>query len=179
MLFQLETSIPIKSLTCYKQLLEREGIDERIESLVSGRGMVEDHNWNRKKQRFCVHKVGNVIYYPEETGDSTRPAQRVVAIKNLWDTLVGVQSQLSHGGRQRMEKHLIEHGTHVPRPVRRREGGRARTRLYTSQSSQTPLGNAGGGGFANGTRRIEVYPQLPGLLQQVRHPASAQDQDSG
>ena len=82
--------------------------------------MAEDYNWNRKKQRFCVQKVGDesALYYPErETGDSTRSAQRVVAIEDLWDTLVGVHSQLSHGGRQRMEKHLIEHGTHVPRPV--------------------------------------------------------------
>ena len=62
-----------------------------IESIVSGRGMVEDHNWNRKKQSFCVQKGGDVsaLYYPEnETGDSTRPAQRVVAIEDLWDTLV-------------------------------------------------------------------------------------------
>ena len=129
-----------------------------IESIVSGRGLVEDHNWNRKKQRSSVQMVGDVsaLYYPEkETGGSTRPAQRVIAIEDLWDTLVGVDSQLSHGGRQRMEKYLIEHGTHVPRPV-------------------IP------GGFADGTRwRIQVYPQLSGLLQQVRHPASAQDQDSG
>ena len=90
-----------------------------IESIVSGKGMAEDHNRNRKKQRSCVQKVGDVsaLYYPEETGDSTRPAQQVDAIEDLWDTLVGVHSQLSHGGRQRMEKYLIEHGTHVPRPV--------------------------------------------------------------
>ena len=30
---------------------------------------------------------------------------------------MGVHIQLSHGGRQRMEKYLIEHGIHVPRPV--------------------------------------------------------------
>ena len=51
------------------------------------------------------------------TGDSKHPPQRVVAIEDLWDTLVGVHNQLSHGGRQRMERYLIEHGTHVPRPV--------------------------------------------------------------
>ena len=82
--------------------------------------MAEDHNWNRKKQRFCVQKFGDVsaLYYREkEMGDSTRPAQRVLAIEDLWDTLMGVHSQLSRGGRQRMEKFLIEHGTHVPRPV--------------------------------------------------------------
>ena len=46
----------------------------------------------------------SALYYREkETGDSTRPAQRVVAIEDLWDTLVEVHSQLSHGGRQRME----------------------------------------------------------------------------
>ena len=121
MLFQLENFyISIKSPSCYKQLLGREGIDERIESLVSGRGMAEDHNWSRREQRSSVQLVGDVsaLYYPEkETGDSTRPAQRVVAIEDLWDTLVRVHSQLSHGGRQRMEKYLIEHGTHVPRPV--------------------------------------------------------------
>ena len=76
--------------------------------------MTVDHNWSRREQRSSVQMVGDVsaLYYREkETGDSTRPAQRVVAIEDLWDTLVGVHSQLSHGGRQRMEKHLIEHGT--------------------------------------------------------------------
>ena len=79
--------------------------------------MAEDHNWNREKQRFCVQKVGDVsaLYYREkETGDSTRPAQCVVAIEDLWDSLAGVHCQLSHGGGQRMERYLIEHGTHVP-----------------------------------------------------------------
>ena len=57
-----------------------------------------------------VQKVGGVSapYYREkETGDSTRPAQREVAIEDLWDTLVGVHSQLSHGGRHIMERYLI------------------------------------------------------------------------
>ena len=83
----------------------------------SGISMAVDHNWSRREQRSCVQNVGDVssLYYPEkETGDSTRPAQRVVAIEDMWHTLVGV---LSHGGRQRMEKYLIEHGTHVPRPM--------------------------------------------------------------
>ena len=67
-----------------------------------------------------MQKVGEVsaLYYREKvTGDSTRPAQREVAIEDLWDTLVGVHIQLSHGGRQIMERYLIEHGTHVPHPV--------------------------------------------------------------
>ena len=72
------------------------------ESNVSGIRMAVDHNWSRREQRSSVQMVGDVstLYYREkETGDSTRPAQRVVAIEDLWDTLVGVHSQLSHGGR--------------------------------------------------------------------------------
>ena len=33
------------------------------------------------------------------------------------DALVGVHSQLSHLGRQTMERYLIEYGTHVTHPV--------------------------------------------------------------
>ena len=94
------------------------------ESNESGIRMAVDHNWSRREQRSSVQMDGDVsalYYYPEkETGDSMRPAHRVVAIEDLWDTLVGVHSQLSHGGQQRMEKYLIEHGTHVPRPVMQR-----------------------------------------------------------
>ena len=64
-----------------------------------------------------VWDVSALYYREKETGDSTRPAQQVVAIEDLWDTLVGVHNQLSNGGRQRMERYLIEHGTHLPRPV--------------------------------------------------------------
>ena len=99
---QLLTSLP-----CYKQLLEREGIDEIIERIVSEGGMAEDHNRNRNWNRnSCVQKVRDVsaLYYREkETGDSTSPAERVVAIEDQWDTLVRVHRQLSHAGRQRME----------------------------------------------------------------------------
>ena len=87
-----------------------------IEGIVSG----DDHNWSRKKLRFSVQKVGDVsaLYYREkETGDSKRPPLRVVAIEDLWGTLVDVHGQVGHGGRQRMDKHLRGHGTHVPRPV--------------------------------------------------------------
>ena len=60
----------------------------------------------------------NALYYREkETGDSKRPPLRVVAIEDLWGTLVDVHGQVGQGGRQRMDTHLRGHGTHVPRPV--------------------------------------------------------------
>ena len=46
-----------------------------------------------------------------------RPPLRVVAIVDLWGTLVDVHGQVGHGGRQRMDKHLRQYVTHVPRPV--------------------------------------------------------------
>ena len=78
----------IKTLSCYKQLLGREGIDEMIESIVSGRGLVEDHNWNRKKPLLCADGWRcELALLPGE--GSTRPAQRVVAIEDLWGGYAG------------------------------------------------------------------------------------------
>ena len=91
-----------------------------IEGIVSGTAQVDDHNWSRKKLRFCVQKVGdvNALYYLEkETGDSKRPPLRVVAIEDLWGTLVDVHGEVGDGGRQRMDE---------VRSVRRLKGGRAR-----------------------------------------------------
>ena len=39
------------------------------------------------------------------------------AVEDLWETLMGVHEQVCHGGRIRMEKYLVEYGSHVPRPV--------------------------------------------------------------
>ena len=79
-----------------------------IESIVSVRCMADDHNgaegW--RCERALLPGEEDVIQHVH--------SQRVLAIKDMWDTLVGVHSQLSHGGRQRMERYLIEHGTHVP-----------------------------------------------------------------
>ena len=61
-------------------------MDELIVSIDSGRNVIDDHNWNRKKARFCVQKIGDVsvLYYREKgTGDSKRPSLRVVAVKDL------------------------------------------------------------------------------------------------
>ena len=69
----------------------REDDERERGSNESGISMAVDHNWSRREERSCVQKVGDVsaLYYPEkETGDSTRTAQRVVAIEDLWDTLV-------------------------------------------------------------------------------------------
>ena len=74
-----------------------------IEGIVSGTTQVDDHNWSRKKLRFYVQKVGEVsaLYYREkETGDSKLPPLRVVAIEDLWSTLVDVHSQVGRGGRR-------------------------------------------------------------------------------
>ena len=117
--------------------------------------IIDDHNWNRKKVRFCVQKIEDVsvLYYREkETGDSKRPSLRVVAVEDLWETLMGVHEQVCHGGKTRMEKYLVEHGSHVLRPVIQlfldlcqicqATRGRKRTqKLCTSLSSQTRLGN--------------------------------------
>ena len=81
---------------------------------------MDHHNWIRKKVRFCVQRIGDVsvLYYREKkTGDSKRHSLRVVAVEDLWETLMGVHEQVCHGGRTRMEKYLVEHGSHVPRPV--------------------------------------------------------------
>ena len=42
-------------------------MDELIVSIDSGRNVIDDHNWNRKKVRFCVQKIGDVsvLYYRE------------------------------------------------------------------------------------------------------------------
>ena len=118
LLFELEYcyhSLP--KLPTYKQLLGKEGIDEMIEGIVPGTTQVDDHNWRRKKLRFSVQKVGDVsaLYYREKkTGDSKRPPLRVVAIEDLWGTLVDVHGQVGHGGRQRMDTHLRGHGTLYP-----------------------------------------------------------------
>ena len=51
----------------------------------------DDHNGAEGKQPSGVQKVGDVsaLYYREkETGDSTRPTQREVAIEDQWDTQV-------------------------------------------------------------------------------------------
>ena len=92
LLFELDHfNSKIPSLQCFEQLLGREGIDEMIESIVTGTTQVGDHNWIRKKLR---------------------------SIEDLWGTLVDVHGQVGHGGRQRMDKHLRGHGTHVhSRPV--------------------------------------------------------------
>ena len=63
----------LKSHVIFKQLLGGEGMSELIMSIDSGRNVIDDHNWNRKKVRFCVQKIGDVsvLYYREkETGDS-------------------------------------------------------------------------------------------------------------
>ena len=95
------------------------GIDEFIASIETGTNKVDDHNWNRKKIRFCVQKLGDVsvlYYYREkETGDIKQPSILVVATKDLWETLVGVHRQLWE--RTRIEKYLVEYGSRIPRPV--------------------------------------------------------------
>ena len=99
----------IKRHGIFKQLLGREGMDEMIVSIESGRNVIDDHKWNRKKVRFCVQKIGDVsvLYYREkETGDSKRPSLRVVAVEDLWETLMGVHEQVCHGERTRMEKYF-------------------------------------------------------------------------
>ena len=97
-----------------------------------------------------------MLYYWEKTGDSKRPSLRVVAVEDLRETLMSVHEQVYHGGRTRMTKYLVEHGrlwqsrastsdTALPRSLQicqATNGGRAHRRLYTSPSSQTPLGNA-------------------------------------
>ena len=91
----------LKNPVIFKQLLGREGIDEMRASIESGRSVIGDHNWNRKKVRFCVQKIGDVsmLYYREkETGDSKRPSLCVVAVEDLWETLMGVHEQVCHGG---------------------------------------------------------------------------------
>ena len=41
----------------------------------------------------------SVLYYREKkTGDSKRPSLRIVAVENLWDTLIAVHEQVCHGG---------------------------------------------------------------------------------
>ena len=94
--------------------------NEKRKSNETGTTQVDDHNWSRKRLRFSVQKVGDVsalVYREKETGDSKRPPLRVVAIEDLWGTLVDVHGQVGHVGRQRMDTHLRGHGTHVPRPV--------------------------------------------------------------
>ena len=39
----------LKSHVIFKQLLGGEGMDELIVSIDSGRNVIDDHNWNRKK----------------------------------------------------------------------------------------------------------------------------------
>ena len=62
-------------------------MDELIVSIDSGRNVIDDHNWNRKKVRFCVENIGDVsvsIYYREkETGNSKQPSRRVVVVEDL------------------------------------------------------------------------------------------------
>ena len=56
----------LKSHVIFKQLLGGEGMDELIVSIDSGRNVIDDHNWNRKKVRFCVENIGDVsasIYF--------------------------------------------------------------------------------------------------------------------
>ena len=55
----------LESHVIFKQLLGREGMNELIVSIDSGRNVIDDHNWNRKKVRFCVQKIGDVsvLYY--------------------------------------------------------------------------------------------------------------------
>ena len=70
-------------------------MDELIVSIESGRNVIDDHNWNRKKLRFCVQKIedASVLYYREkETGDSKRLSLRVVAVEDR-ETLMGVHEQ--------------------------------------------------------------------------------------
>ena len=50
----------LKSHVIFKQLLGGEGMDELIVSIDSGRNVIDDHNWNRKKVRFCVENIGDV-----------------------------------------------------------------------------------------------------------------------
>ena len=56
-------------------------------------------------------------YYREKMGDSKRPSLRVVAVEDLWETLMGVHEQVCNGGWTKMEKYFVEHGSHVPRPM--------------------------------------------------------------
>ena len=111
----------LPNLPCLKQLLGKEAINEVIESIVTGTTQVDDLNWSIKKLRFSVQKVGDVsaLYYREkETGDGKRPPLRVVAIEELWGTLVDVRGQVGHGGWQRMDTHLRGHGTHVSSAIK-------------------------------------------------------------
>ena len=59
--------------------------------------MAVDHNWSRRGQRSSVQMVGDVsaLYYPKkETGDSTRPAQRVHSATTCGNSLFSSLSQL-------------------------------------------------------------------------------------
>ena len=103
----------------------REVNERERESNESGIRMAVDHNGNRREQRSSVQMVGDVsaLYYPEkETGDSTRPAQRVVAIEDLWDTLVEVHSQLQTCQETRGMKstHKIIHKPIIPDTIGQR-----------------------------------------------------------
>ena len=90
----------LKNHVIFKQLFGREGTDEM--SIESGRSVIDDHNWNRKKVRFCIQKIGDVsvLYYREkETRDSKRPSLRVVAVENLFGcTRAGVSWGGGGGG---------------------------------------------------------------------------------
>ena len=82
--------------------------------------IIDDHNWNRKKVRFCVQKIGDVsvlILSGEGGGRQQAALTACSAVEDLWETLMGVHEQVCHGGRIRMEKYLVEYGSHVPRPV--------------------------------------------------------------
>ena len=58
----------LKNHVIFKQLLRREGIDEMRASIESGRSVIGDHNWSRKKVRFCVQKIGDVSVSEEGDG---------------------------------------------------------------------------------------------------------------
>ena len=111
----------------------RVGFEKKREAAIGSREVDEIRASNKSVEMLLMiiigigrryvsvyRKIGDVsvLYYREkESGDNKRPLLRVVAVEDLWETLMGVHEQVCHGGRTRMEKYLVEHGSHVPRPV--------------------------------------------------------------
>ena len=88
------------------------GEEDEMRASNESRSVIDDHNWNRKKVRFCLQKIGDmsVLYYREKkTEDSKRSSW--IAPHQGWRWGWGVdchQKELHHCVKTKLESdHVV------------------------------------------------------------------------
>ena len=59
------------------------GEEDEMRASNESRSVIDDHNWNRKKVRFCLQKIGDmrVLYYREKKTEDSKRSSRIAPHK--------------------------------------------------------------------------------------------------